>query len=204
MTVTAIRQTSPAVCAVCLDEGGEIRSTPGVVTELRLYVGRELDEAGLETLRRESERALAREKALAAVSRRQMSRRELAGKLREKGFSPETVDYCVAWITERGFIDEESYAAAVVRHYAGKGFGAGRIRQELRRRGLPRDTEEAALAAAPEGSGRLERYIASHLRDPGDRDEVRKVSAALYRRGFAPEEIREALRRHEAESDFEE
>ena len=199
MTVTAIRQDSPDRLRVVLEDGEEIRSTLGVVTALRLYAGRELDAEGLEELRRESGRALARERALTLVSQRQMSARELRDKLRQKGIEPETADWCVDWLTERGLLDEAAYAAAVVRHYAARGYGAGRVRAELSRRGLPRELADEAMEAMSGGQEKLDRLIAARLRDPGDRDEVRKLSASLYRRGFSSEEIRSALRRFETE-----
>ena len=51
MTVTAIRQDSPDRLSVLFDDGEEIKSTLGAVTALRLFVGRELDEAALEAFR---------------------------------------------------------------------------------------------------------------------------------------------------------
>ena len=199
MIISSIKQNSPNSLSVVLEDGEEIKTTLGVVTDLRLFSGRDLDEAALEDLRLESLRALARDRALAIVSQRQMSRRELGGKLRDKGVDEETAAWCVDWITEHGFIDEEAYAAAIARHYAAKGYGEGRVRQELMRRGIPRELFDDAFAAMPEGDEKLDRFIAARLRDPDDRDEVRKLSAALYRRGYSGEEIREALRRHKAE-----
>ena len=195
MLITALKQTSSEHVTVCLDDGGEIRTTLGVVTELRLFNGRELDGDALNRLQQQSGRALAREKALQLISQRQMSRRELGRKLKEKGFAPETADYCVDWVTERGLLNEESYAAAIVRHYAAKGYGESRIRQELQRRGLPRELWEGALAAMPEDTSKIDRFIAQRLTDPNDRDAVRKLTAALFRRGFGTEEIRGALAR---------
>ena len=203
MRVVSLKQSSPERVTVCLDDGTEIRSTLAAVTELRLYTGRELDDAALGELRRESARSLGREKALELVSQRQMSRKELLQKLRDKGFDEETADCCADWITERGLIDEERYAAAVVRHYAAKGYGAGRVRQELMRRGIPRELSDEALSFMPEGNDRLDRLIAAKLRDPDDRDAVRKLSASLYRRGFSGEEIREALERARAAYEYE-
>ncbi len=199
MIISSIKRNSPGGLSVILEDGEEIKTTLGVVTDLRLFSGRDLDEAALEDLRLASRRALARDRALAIVSQRQMSRRELGGKLRDKGVDEETAAWCVDWITEHGFIDEESYAAAIARHYAAKGYGEGRVRQELMRRGIPRELFDDAFAAMPEGDEKLDRFIAARLRDPDDRDEVRKLSAALYRRGYSGEEIREALRRHKAE-----
>ena len=45
----------------------------------------------------------------------------------------------------------------------------------------------------PQMSGTLERLIRARLRNPNDRDEVRKVSAAMSRRGYSWDEIRRAL-----------
>ena len=204
MIVSSIKQSSPGQLTVVMEDGEEIRTTLGVVTDLRLFSGREFDGEALEALRLESKRALARDRALAIVSQRQMSRKELGAKLRDKGVDDETAAWCVAWIVEHGFIDEEAYAAAIVRHYAAKGYGEGRVRQELQRRGIPRELFDDAFAAMPEGNEKLDRFIASRLRDVNDRDAVRKLSAALYRRGYSGEEIRSALRRFEAEIEYEE
>lgn len=203
MRITSLKQTSPSRVTVCLDDGSEVKSTLSAVTELRLFTGKELDEKALEELGRESRRALGREKALELVSQRQMSAKELTRKLRDKGFDEETADYCTDWISARGFLDEERYAAAIVRHYAAKGYGEGRVRQELIRRGVPRELWEDALSAMPEDTSKLDRFIASRLKDPGDRDEVRKLSASLFRRGYAAEEIRSALERARAAYEYE-
>ena len=199
MTITSIRQTAPGRLTVTLEGGEEIKTTLGVVTDRRLFSGRELDEEAAASLRLDSARALAREKALSYVSQRQMSRKELRDKLRQKGFDEDTAEYCVQWLLDHGLLDEESYAAAIVRHYAAKGYGAGRIRSELMRRGIPRELQEDALGTMPEPDAKIDRFIASRLRDPEDRDELRKLTAALYRRGFSGEEIRSALARFHAD-----
>ena len=204
MRITALKQVTAEHVTVIFADETEVKSTLGVVTELRLFSGKELDDRETEALIRDSRRALMREKALELVSQRQMSAKELSRKLRDKGADEETADYCVQWILERGLIDEERYAAAIVRHYAAKGYGEGRIRQELMRRGVPRDLWEDALEQMPEDTTKLDRLVASKLRDPEDRDAVRKLSASLYRRGYSGEEIREALERARAAFEYEE
>ncbi len=201
MLITAIRQTSPGRLSVVLEDGSEIRSTLGVVTDQRLFSGRELDDGALELLRRDSARALGRERALELVSRRPLSRKELRDKLLEKGESEDTAEFCADWLTEHNFLDDARYAAAVVRHYAAKGYGAGRIRAELSRRGIDRELWEEALCAMPEADDKLDAFIASRLKDPADRAQVQKITNALYRRGYSWEEIRSALRRHRAETE---
>lgn len=199
--VSAMRQTSPGRVTVTLCGGEEIKTTLNVVTDLRLYAGQELDGEELKELRAASRSALARNRAMELLSRRPMSEKELIDKLIRKGEDEETAADCARWLRENGFLDDESYAAAVARHYAAKGYGPGRVRAELSRRGVDRELWDDTLEAMPENTDKLDRFIAARLTDPEDRDQVRKVSAALYRRGYSWEEIRSALRRFNAETE---
>lgn len=201
MQITDIHQTSPGRLTVTLAGGDEIKSTLGVVTDMRLYSGREMDPAAVSELKSASLRALARERALEYLSRRPMSCAELKKKLIEKGEDEDVAEYCVGWLSEHGLIDDESYAAAVARHYAAKGYGPGRVHTELSRRGIARELWDGALDAMPENVDKLDRFISSRLHDPDDRDEVRRVSQALFRRGYSWDEIRRALERHRAGAD---
>lgn len=199
--VSAMRQTSPGRVTVTLCGGEEIKTTLNVVTDLRLYSGRELDGEELKELRAASASALARNRAMELLSRRPMSEKELIDKLIRKGEDEETAADCARWLRENGFLDDESYAAAVARHYAAKGYGPGRVRAELSRRGVDRELWDGTIEAMPENSEKIDRFIAARLTDPEDREQVRKVSAALYRRGYSWEEIRSALRRFNAETE---
>ena len=196
MIITALRRASADRVTVELEDGSEIKSSLGVVTDWRLFSGKDLSEEELALLRRDSSRSLARDRALELVSRRLMSRKEVRGKLLQKGADEDAADYSVQWLAEHGFLNDESYASAVARHYAAKGYGAGRVRSELSRRGVDRELWDEAVEHMPETDGKLDKFIAARLKDPGDRDQIRKISAALFRRGYSWEEIRTALRRH--------
>ncbi len=203
MTVTALRQTAPDRLTVCLSDGEEIRSTPAAAADLRLYAGRELTEEELRALKAASSLALAKARALQLLGQRPLSGKELAAKLRQKGESEQDAEAAVQWLVENRLLDDKDYAAAVARHYTAKGYGAGRIRTELRRRGVERELWDEALEQRPDGQEKLDKFISSRLRDPEDRDQVRRVSAALFRRGFSWEEIRAALRRYSVETEEE-
>ena len=196
MTITALRQTSSDRVTVALEDGSEIKSSLGVVTDWRLFTGKTLDEEELAALKRDSSRSLARDRALELISRRLMSQKEVRDKLMQKGVDEDAADYSVSWLSDHGFLNDESYAAAIARHYAAKGYGAGRVRSELSRRGVDRELWDEAVEHMPETDGKLEKFISARLKDPTDRDQIRKVSAALFRRGYSWEEIRTALRRY--------
>ena len=109
------------------------------------------------------------------------------------------LEAAVARMVEYGFVNDENYAAMVARHYAAKGCGPARIREELRRRRLDRELWDAALDAAPENSEAAYRLFAAKMRGGCDKDAVRKASAALVRRGFSWEDVRAAAERYLSE-----
>ena len=198
MIVSALKKASSDRILVEFEGGESLRSTLAAVTDARLYVGMELGEEEYAELRRSSSRGLERQKALELLSRRPHSRKELKDKLLRRGVSEEDAEDCVAWLAERGFLDDEEYAGAVARHYAAKGYGAGRVRSELQRRGIDRELAADTLSDLPDNAGKIDAFLARRLGDSHDREAVRKVSAALFRRGFSWEEIRAALRRFDS------
>ena len=198
MIVSALKKTSSDKILVEFEGGESLRSTLAAVTDARLYVGMELDEDAFAALKRSSSRGLERQKALELLSRRPHSRRELKDKLLRRGVSEEDAEDCVQWLSDRGFLDDEEYAGAVARHYAAKGYGAGRLRSELQRRGIDRELAADTLSDLPDNAGKIDAFLARKLTNVNDREAVRKVSAALFRRGFSWEEIRAALRRFDS------
>ena len=54
----------------------------------------------------------------------------------------------------------------------------------------------------PEQDAYLERFIRSRLSEPGDRAQVKKVSDALFRRGYSWEQIKHALNEFDTQGDY--
>ena len=140
------------------------------------------------------ERAKAR--ALKMLERRDYGEAELAAKLVEKGEEPEAAEQAAERMAELGFVNDENYAGMVVRHYAAKGCGRQRIREELRRRRVPRELWDAALEELPDQTETLYRLLETRLRGKApEGEELRRACAYLVRRGFAWDEVREAAAR---------
>lgn len=137
-----------------------------------------------------------RKKALALLDRRDYGSAELCAKLVEKGAEPDDAALAVARMVELGFVNDSNYAAMVVRHYAAKGYGRARIREELRKRRVPRELWDAALCEMPEQADTVERLLAAKLRGRSpEGDDLRRACAALIRRGFSWEEVSSAAKR---------
>ena len=146
-----------------------------------------------------------RKKALDLLNRRDYGSAELCAKLVEKGAVPDDAEAAVRYMIRVGFIDDERYAAMVARHYAAKGYGPARVREELRRRKLDRELWDAAIDALPDSGEKAEILFKNKMRGKGaDADALRRACAALARRGFAWEDIRAAQERYLAEMELEE
>ncbi len=202
MKLIEIKQTSPERFTLIFDDGRQMKSSLGVITERFLHSGAEFSDAEYDELYSASTLSLAKARALRIINTRPMSRREMYDRLVSKGETPDNAELCADWLCDMGLINDRSYAASVVRHYAAKGYGASRIKQELKRHGLSRELWDEALEEMPEQDDHIERFLRSRLTDPEDRAQVKKVSDALFRRGYSWEQIKHALNNFNSQEDF--
>lgn len=202
MIIKELKQTSQERFTLCFDDGSELKTTLAVVTDYFLHSGLELDDGRYREVLNASTLSLCKARALRIINTRAMSRKEMRDKLVEKGESHENAEYCADWLCDMGLINDRSYAGSVVRHYSAKGYGAGRIKQELRRHGVPDYYWEEALSEMPEQDDKLSRFISSRLTDPTDRAQIQKISNALYRRGYSWDQIKHAINNFTSEEDF--
>lgn len=148
----------------------------------------------------------AKKRALYILANRDYSARELYDKL-TPNYPPEICRQVVEIMTEYGYINDEKYLNRLYNSYKNKGWGKSKIRFELKRRGLPE-----SLISLKEQEYDSEDFIEDIIHlvekkylnklDFEDYDSVRKVTAAIARRGFDYDDIKTALKRvYEAYTD---
>ena len=181
---------------VYLEEGDPLRITRNELLQFGLYLGMDLPPEVVVQLQNAGKRSQGRAAAARLASGRMMSRKELAERLGRTGVAPATAAEAVDWLASLGAVADAAYAGAVARHYAAGGYGPGRVRQELQKRGIPRELWDSALAQLPDSTAAIEKFLQSKLkgRTP-DRTTLKKLSDALLRRGFSWNDIRPALNR---------
>lgn len=181
---------------VYLEEGDPLRITGHELLQFGLYPGMDLSPQLVVQLEASGKRSEGRVKAAQLASGRMMSRKELADKLNRKGIAPNTAEEAVEWLTSLGAVDDAAYAGVIARHYAASGYGPGRVRQELQKRGVPRELWDDALSQLPDSADAIDGFLKKKLggRTP-DRAALKKLSDALLRRGFSWSDIRPALNR---------
>ena len=207
---------------VWLEDASIVRVGEGDVVSLGLYAGKELNGEEEEALAAAGERSKLMERAVGLLAQRPMSRKELLDKLcapprqkREKypydkldgGSDPALLQARREALRERaeevadrlaglGLLNDGEYANMVVRHYAAKGYGPRKLRDELYRRGVPREYWEDALGEREPDESQVLALARQKLRDAEPtRENLKKVSDYLARRGYGWEEISSALDR---------
>ena len=209
---------------VWLEDGSLLRVGEGDVVSLSLYTGKELSEQDAAALTAAAEQSKLNERAVELLSARAMSRKELVDKLsttvrrrrkldseraepdpEEQQAATEQLRAAAEKIADRmeqlGLLNDEEYGRSVVRHYAAKGFGVRKVRDELYRRGVPKQYWETVLSELSEcedsGADKLDELVRKKLRGAEPtRENLKKVSDYLARRGFGWEEISSALDRY--------
>ena len=139
-----------------------------------------------------------KKRALRILGNRNFSEQEMRKRLTSKGESEENAEEVVGWLVELGYINDSDYASLIVNHYSGKGYGLSRIRDELYKRGIPRDLWDDKLAMLDEedmNDSALE-FLRKKLRGSEDKDDLRRASDSLVRRGFSYDEARAAMNRY--------
>lgn len=180
---------------VRLEDGGILRVTEDELLRFGLREGLELGEEELEALRASAKASRTKAAAARMIGSRALSKQELTRRLMKKGSDAGDAQAAADWLEEIGAVDDENYAAALVRHYGGKGYGPARVRDELRRRGVGRELWDSALEEMPEAAEILD-HLLQKRGDLSDPKERRRASDALLRRGFSWEQVRAALGRY--------
>ena len=207
---------------VWLDDASCVRVGEGDVVSLGLYAGRELSDAEGEALCAAGERSRLMERAVGLLSLRPMSRKELLDKLctpprQKRGKYPYDkldevpdpvllearrealrgrAEEVAGRLEELGLLNDGEYARTVVRHYAAKGYGPRKLRDELYRRGVPRELWEEAMGEREPDGDQVVELARQKLRGAEPtRENLKKASDYLARRGYGWEEISSALDR---------
>lgn len=184
----------------CMDDGSILRLSENEVVRFSLYAGRELEEGEADALVAAAHASGLKEKAVALLSAKPLSRRELEQKLQSWEATDEEKTAIADRLEELGYLNDAAYAAQVVRYYSAKGFGERKLRDELYRRGVARDLWPEALEQAEDPSSAMDLFIQKKLKGTQpDRQELKRLSDALARRGYSWSDISQALRRYGAQ-----
>jgi len=190
---------------IYIDGEQVLRIHEEVLIMFGLRTGDRLNDEIIENIRTSEEFVLAKEKAIAILSRRMRSEKELRDKLRIKEFHPEIIGKVIIYLRECGFIDDTKFAMTYTNHILSrKPAGKALLQRELRLKGISQtitndtitkrlsdgDEDELARTAA-------QQFLKKHQRVNTSIDEKiqrQKLTGFLARRGFSWQTIYRVLR----------
>ena len=180
-----------------LEDGTVLRVTEEELLRFGLREGMELDGDMLQEIQKNAKTSATKTRAANMISARPLSKQELRRRLVQKGSGEEDAAAAVEWLEDLGAVNDEEYASTLVRHYSARGYGPLRIREELRRRGVPCDLWDRALEERTDSGETLDALIRKKCKgDLSEPKERKRLSDALLRRGFSWSEVRTALGRY--------
>lgn len=137
-----------------------------------------------------------RDCALSLLERCDRTAAEMRRKLREREYSLEDIEKTMEFLEEYRLIDDGEYARRYIRTHSGRK-SVRRLRLDLEQKGVGRELIDEAMEDCPvDEDAQIAFWIRKKGYVPGDtldRDQYRKLTASLARRGYSYESIRRAL-----------
>jgi regulatory protein len=133
--------------------------------------------------------------ALDALSRRDHASEELRRKLLDKGYDAAVVASLIERLYAEKLLDDRRYVENFVAYHAARGHGPMRVREDLRKAGVPGEQVESSLAGYPDWIEQLHRAREKKFGAPlpsSYADRQRQARFLGYR-GFTGAQIRTAL-----------
>ena len=123
-----------------------------------------------------------------------MSRIEFERKLAAKAFTPEDIAAAVVWCEADDWLNEARYAEVTARRL-GQKYGATRIAQTLKQKGVPNSAVAETLSAMKDGElGRAQAVLERKFSEaPTNAEERAKQIRYMQARGFRFEVIKRAI-----------
>ena len=195
MIITDIQPRRRRLSQLYIDGEAAVKVDTETLERSGLIIGDALDEEALHARLQASAEHRAREKALYLLEHRAHSKKELTDKIARAEFDREAARRAADHMEALGLIDDEDYARRLAQSlFNHKHFGARRVKQELRQKGIADDVIEAVLEEFSTGRDETEENIRAILerKYPAawvDEKTRRRAVAALQRYGYGFEEI---------------
>ena len=198
MELTAAEPRRRGFVQLFLDGEAAVKLDAQVFLQSGLKPGDQVSDQELFELIQASDARRAQEKALYLLEYRNYSKRELTEKIARTAASREAAQAAAGRMEELGLIDDRRFGEDYARElFSRKGYGARRVAQELRRKGLDQELVQELVEkyGSPEQSGENIRRVLEK-KYPGWREDEkvrRRAFAALQRLGYSYQEVREAM-----------
>ena len=198
MRVAALKQKRKMLTAVIFDDGSEMCLDSELVIMENIKVGSEIDD--LDELLYRSDLKRAKSRALWYLSRSDHSEKALFDKLNRGEFSPEAAKEAVERMKELGLINDAAYAERMAEYLKTSGISRREAEVKMINRGINRELAREILEDEGDEVSKV-KYLLEHKYSSklSDEESVKKVFAALIRKGFSYSDVKSAMKEYSEE-----
>ena len=139
--------------------------------------------------------------AVSLLTRRPLTRQELAGKLKQRGFDAKAVDRAIAGCERLGYLNDDHEASRYLEQLIGKRYGPRYIRAAMKKRGFDESAIDQLVTRYAESDREREAADAAlqsrslrFARETDARKRKEKRYRLLMNRGFTPMIVADLLR----------
>jgi len=199
MKIVSLKDKRKGLTSVLLEDGCELLLDTEIVILNSLTPGAVLDDP--DKLLFESDVKRAKSRALWYLSRGDLSRKKLQEKLIRGGFMPSAAIQAVERMEELSLIDDTRLAQRLYEYLSESGASKREILYKLQNKGIPSDIAKQVIEADESSeSDKLQKLIKTKYASKLQNEEnVKKVFAALIRKGYNYSDVREALKAYSEE-----
>ncbi|MBR6902555.1 MAG: regulatory protein RecX [Clostridia bacterium] len=203
MTVTDLISKKGHLISVEFSGGESVLIDKDVLIEECIHKDDELTPERVIELKTKSDYVRAKSRALWLLDRYQYTERRLIDKLKSAGFSEDVSQKAVERLKELGVIDDNGLALRFAEECRSRGISKRAAYLKLMQKGFDSDTIKQALENTDFDEQEqlkelIERKYASKIAE----GETEKVYAALIRKGFSYNAVRNALKSYGEELDY--
>ena len=201
MRIVSVKPQKKHLNQILLEDGEQILLDRDTCSEYGLKPGREVQEQQLADLRYDSDYRRAKERALWYLDRADRTEKGLYRKLLEAGFEKHASAAVIARLAELGLLDDRRFAENFAARCEEANISERETVRKLLEKGVPYDLAKETAAKRETGEEEqiailMEKKYARKLQEENG---VRKVYAALARKGFSFGAIRNALQKYSEE-----
>ena len=195
-------ETIRSIARITLENGTRYWIPRRLLQELNCAEGETVDEKELADFVLLHQYPAALNRAVSMLARRPCSQEELRQKLRQIHYSDDTVDMVLYKLNREKLLNDREFAMQWAHYRSSQRYGARRIEQELKSKGIMEEDISCALSSLDEETENeglqliAEKLIRRNRRENQNPAQLRqKVMAAIVRRGFDWDEARGAFER---------
>lgn len=197
MLITAMEAYRSNRYKVCMEDGTHLILYKGEVRSYHLKEGVDVPQTVYTELYHDVLGKRVKKRAMALLEKQDRTEDGLRRKLLEGEYPSDLVEEAIDYVKRYHYIDDRRYAENYIRYHQ-QGKSRLRLKQDLMRRGIGRQTVDEALEACyeQEDGEKIRQVLQKKHYDPehADRREQQRMYGYLMRAGFRSDDILRAMK----------